>query len=195
MNLPNQLTVLRIFMIPVFMIFALVPFNWGTIDVLGSSIEVQFLIATIVFAVASFTDWLDGVIARNRQIVSNFGKFADPLADKMLVMTALIILVELGLAPSWIVSIIVCRELAVTGLRLLLVEQGGTVMAAALPGKIKTITQMTAIMLLLLDNFPFAFTGIPLDTILLYTCLFFTVYSGIDYFYNARDVFKGTFNS
>jgi len=182
-------------MIPVFMIFALVPFNWGTIDVLGASIETQLLIATIIFAAASFTDWLDGVIARNRQIVSNFGKFADPLADKMLVMTALIILVELGLAPSWVVSIIVSRELAVTGLRLLLVEQGGTVMAAALPGKIKTITQMFAIMLLLLDNFPFAFTGIPVDTLLLYICLFFTVYSGVDYFYNARDVFKGAFNN
>lgn len=194
MNLPNKLTVLRIFMIPLFMILALIPFDWGTIDILGSSIEGQMLAATIVFALASYTDWLDGKIARKHNIVSNFGKFADPLADKMLVMTALIILVELGLAPSWVVAIIVCRELAVTGLRLLLVEQGGTVMAAALPGKIKTVTQMFAIILLLLDNFPFAFTGIPVDQILLYTCLFFTVYSGVDYFYNARHIFKGTLN-
>lgn len=195
MNLPNKLTVLRIFMIPIFMVVALVPFDWGTIDILESSIEGQMLVATIVFALASYTDWVDGKIARKHNIVSNFGKFADPLADKMLVMTALIILVELELAPSWVVAIIVCRELAVTGLRLLLVEQGGTVMAAALPGKIKTVTQMFAIILLLLDNFPFAFTGIPIDQILLYTCLFFTVYSGVDYFYNARHIFEGTFDS
>jgi len=194
MNLPNKLTVLRIFMIPIFLILVVVPFDWGTIEILGSSINVRLLIAMIVFALASITDWLDGKIARERNIVSNFGKFADPLADKMLVMTALILLVDINLAPGWVVSIIVSRELAVTGLRLLLVEQGGTVLAAALPGKIKTVTQMLAIILLLIGNFPFAMTGIRVDLIVLYVSLFFTVYSGIDYFYNARHIFAGTFN-
>ena len=120
---------------------------------------------------------------------TNFGKFADPLADKMLVMTALIVLVELGLAPSWVVAIIVCRELAVTGLRLILIEQGGEVLAAAWPGKIKTVTQMFAIIFLLVDNVPFNLIGIPVASLLLYTCLFFTIYSGVNYFWNARHIF------
>ncbi|SEK26055.1 CDP-diacylglycerol--glycerol-3-phosphate 3-phosphatidyltransferase [Carnobacterium iners] len=192
MNLPNKLTVVRIFMIPIFVIIALAPLNWGVFQLWGSAIEITQLIAAIIFAVASITDWLDGKIARSRGLVTNFGKFADPLADKMLVMTALIILVEQGLASSWIVAIIVCRELAVTGLRLLLVEQGGTVLAAAWPGKIKTMTQMIAIILLLVDNLPFEGLGIPLADIMLYICLFFTIYSGIDYFVKNKIVFKGS---
>ncbi|WP_034550833.1 CDP-diacylglycerol--glycerol-3-phosphate 3-phosphatidyltransferase [Carnobacterium funditum] len=192
MNLPNKLTVVRIFMIPIFVIIALAPLNWGVWQIWGSTIEITQLIAAIIFAVASITDWLDGKIARSRGLVTNFGKFADPLADKMLVMTALIILVGQGLASSWVVAIIVCRELAVTGLRLLLVEQGGTVLAAAWPGKIKTMTQMIAIILLLVDNLPFEGLGIPLADIMLYICLFFTIYSGIDYFVKNSSIFKGS---
>ena len=191
MNLPNQLTVLRIFMIPIFMIVALMPLNWGTIDVVGTSLEISQLVAAIIFAVASITDWLDGKIARKHNLVTNFGKFADPLADKMLVMTAFIVLVEQGKAAAWIVAIIVCRELAVTGLRLLLVEDG-EVMAAAWPGKIKTATQMVAIILLLVNNIPFAGMNLPLDQIMLYTCLIFTIYSGVDYFAKNKHVFKGS---
>ncbi len=192
MNLPNKLTVIRIFMIPVFIIFAVVPMNLGTIDALGVSLPVTQLIATILFAAASITDWLDGKIARANNLVTNFGKFADPLADKMLVMTAFIILVEMGKAPSWVVAIIVCRELAVTGLRLLLVQESGEVLAAAWPGKIKTASQMFAIIFLLLNNLPFAAINIPLDQILLYVCLFFTIYSGVDYFVKNGRVFKGS---
>lgn len=192
MNLPNKLTVVRIFMIPIFVIIALAPLNWGVLQIWGSTVEITQLVAAIIFAVASITDWLDGKIARSRGLVTNFGKFADPLADKMLVMTALIVLVGQGLASSWIVAIIVCRELAVTGLRLLLVEQGGTVLAAAWPGKIKTMTQMIAIILLLVDNLPFEGLGLPLADIMLYICLFFTIYSGIDYFVKNSSVFKGS---
>lgn len=192
MNLPNKLTVVRIFMIPIFVIIALAPLNWGVWHMWGSTVEITQLVAAIIFAVASITDWLDGKIARSRGLVTNFGKFADPLADKMLVMTALIVLVGQGLASSWIVAIIVCRELAVTGLRLLLVEQGGTVLAAAWPGKIKTMTQMVAIILLLVDNLPFEGLGIPLADIMLYICLFFTIYSGIDYFVKNKSIFKGS---
>ena len=181
MNLPNQLTVLRILMIPIFMIVALVPLNWGSLDIIGVNLEVTQLVAAIIFAVASITDWLDGKIARKHNLVTNFGKFADPLADKMLVMTAFIVLVEQGKAAAWIVAIIVCRELAVTGLRLLLVEDG-EVMAAAWPGKIKTATQMVAIILLLINNVPLAAMNFPLDQIMLYTCLIFTIYSGVDYY-------------
>ncbi len=185
---------LRIYMIPLFIILMVVPFNWGAIELLGSTIATSDLIGTIIFAIASFTDWLDGYIARRDNIVTNFGKFADPLADKMLVATAFIILVEKGLAPAWVVAIIISRELAVTGLRLLLVT-GGEVMAAAWPGKIKTMTQMLAIILLFLDNLPFEGLGLPVATIMLYICLFFTVYSGADYFIKNKQVFTDSFDN
>lgn len=188
MNLPNKLTALRILMIPLFMIITLFPFDWGTLAVAQSQIAVNQLIGAIIFAIASFTDWLDGYIARRDGLVTNFGKFADPLADKMLVATAMIVLVGQGLAPSWVVSIIISRELAVTGLRLLLVKEG-EVMAAAWPGKIKTATQMVAIILLFLDNFPFQAIGIPVADIMLYLCLVFTIYSGVDYFIKNKHVF------
>ena len=194
MNLPNKITLFRIFLIPIFIVLVLAPLNLGTLTVFGSDIDIQLLVAAIVFSVASFTDWLDGYLARKMNIVSNFGKFADPLADKMLVMSALILLVELGMAPSWVVAVIVSRELAVTGLRLILVEQGGTVMAAAWPGKIKTNTQMFAIIFLLINDYPFGGLNVSVGTILLYVCLFFTIYSGVNYFYEARDVFSGTFS-
>lgn len=176
-------------MIPVFILILVLPLEWGTVSAMGSVIPVTHLVAAVIFAVASFTDWLDGKIARAQGLVTNFGKFADPLADKMLVMTAFVMLVELGFAPGWVVSIIVCRELAVTGLRLLLVEQGGTVLAAAMPGKIKTFTQMLSIIFLLAGNFPFQSIGLRIDLILLYVCLFFTIYSGADYFIQNKAVF------
>lgn len=190
MNLPNQLTVLRIIMIPIFILVLVLPIDLGTLTVGTTQLENTHLIAAIFFAAASITDWLDGKIARSRGLVTNFGKFADPLADKMLVMTAFIMLVELDKAPGWVVSIIVCRELAVTGLRLLLVEQSGEVMAAAWPGKIKTATQMVAIIFLFLNNIPFSMIGLPIDQIMLYLCLIFTIYSGVDYFIKNTNVFK-----
>ena len=172
-NLPNNLTIARIFAIPVFLL----------IIVLGGHSQTWQIVAAVLFAVASATDWLDGYLARKWHIVSNFGKFADPLADKMLVMAAFIMLVPVDLAPAWVIAVIVCRELAVTGLRLLLVEQGGVVMAAALPGKIKTFTQMLSIIFLLL--------GLTMiGTIFLYICLVATIYSGYDYFAKNMSVFK-----
>ncbi|MGT2865330.1 CDP-diacylglycerol--glycerol-3-phosphate 3-phosphatidyltransferase [Streptococcus fryi] len=173
-NIPNFLTLLRIAMIPVFLI--LTSFS-------GTG---WHMIAALVFAIASFTDFLDGYLARKWQVVTNFGKFADPMADKILVMSAFIMLVGLDLAPAWVSAVIICRELAVTGLRLLLVETGGEVLAAALPGKIKTVTQMLAIILLLCH---FTVVG----QMMLYVSLFFTIYSGYDYFKGAGFLFKGTF--
>ncbi|MDN6195937.1 MAG: CDP-diacylglycerol--glycerol-3-phosphate 3-phosphatidyltransferase [Atopostipes suicloacalis] len=190
MNLPNKLTFLRLLLIPIFILLTAIPFGWGTFEALGSEIPYALLFAMILFVFASLTDLLDGYIARRDNLVTNFGKFADPLADKLLVSAALIMLVGLDRAPAWVVVIIIARELAVTGLRLLLVEEGGTVLAAALPGKIKTVTQMLAVILLLVDNFPFAGAPIPIGESLLYVSLFFTVYSGIDYFYNARHIFR-----
>lgn len=191
MNLPNQLTILRICMIPVFILVVDLPLDWGQLTVGTTSLAITQLVGAIIFALASVTDWLDGKIARSRGLVTNFGKFADPLADKMLVMTAFIMLVGQGKAPAWVIAIIVCRELAVTGLRLLLVEDG-EVMAAAWPGKVKTATQMIAIILLFINNIPFNLINVPLDQIMLYACLIFTIYSGVDYFIKNRGVFKGS---
>ncbi|ULQ48950.1 CDP-diacylglycerol--glycerol-3-phosphate 3-phosphatidyltransferase [Liquorilactobacillus nagelii] len=193
MNLPNKLTVLRIFLIPVFMVVLLAPLNWGSITTGGTVVPWAQIVGAIIFAVASITDFADGQIARRQHLVTNFGKFADPLADKMLVMTAFIILVSLGKVPAWVAAIIVCRELAVTGLRLIVVENDGEVIAAAMPGKIKTMTQMLSIIFLFLNDVFFAAVNIPIGEILLYICLFFTVYSGIDYFVNSRSVFADSF--
>lgn len=195
MNLPNKLTFLRLLLIPFFVILTVVPLEWGTVELLGSQMELELLLAALIFVGASFTDWLDGYIARRDNLVTNFGKFADPLADKLLVSAALIVLVELGLAPAWVVVIIISREFAVTGLRLLLVEEGGTVLSAAWPGKIKTVTQLLSITFLLVDDFPLGWTGLPIGEILLYIALFFTIYSGFDYFYNARHLFQDTLHS
>lgn len=189
LNLPNKLTIFRIIMIPVFMIFVSIPASGSGTQVLGSEWHWQFVVAAVIFAVASFTDWLDGYIARRDNIVTNFGKFADPLADKMLVATAFIALVGIDLAPAWLVSIIIMRELAVTGLRLLLVERG-TVMAAGGAGKLKTFTQMLSIIFLLIGDFPFAFLPFSIGQILLYLALIFTIYSGVDYFVKNKAVFS-----
>ncbi|WP_208422271.1 CDP-diacylglycerol--glycerol-3-phosphate 3-phosphatidyltransferase [Latilactobacillus fragifolii] len=193
MNLPNKLTMFRIILIPIFTLVLVLDVPATAVMVAGTSIPVSAIMATVIFIVASLTDLLDGKIARSQHLVTNFGKFADPLADKLLVMTAFIFLVALDQAPAWVVAIIIWRELAVTGLRLLLSE-GGEVMAAAMPGKIKTTTQMLAIILLLLNNVFFNNIGVPLAQIMLYVCLFFTVYSGTDYFIKNRGVFKDSFS-
>lgn len=193
MNLPNKLTVLRILLVPIFMLALLLPLNWGFLIVAGTVIPMQNFVGALIFAIASITDFIDGQIARKQHLVTNFGKFADPLADKMLVMTAFIILVQMGKVPAWIAAIIVCRELAVTGLRLIVVENNGEVMAAKMPGKIKTASQMFSIIFLFLNNVFFENIQVPIGQILLYVCLIFTVYSGIEYFYNARAIFADSF--
>ncbi|MBU3851166.1 MAG: CDP-diacylglycerol--glycerol-3-phosphate 3-phosphatidyltransferase [Candidatus Paralactobacillus gallistercoris] len=192
MNLPNKLTMFRIFLIPIFTLVLAMPWQWGQVNVGGTTIPVTAIVATLIFIIASLTDFADGQIARRRHLVTNFGKFADPLADKILVMTAFIFLVKMGSVPAWVAAIIIWRELAVTGLRLLLSE-GGEVMAAAMPGKIKTTTQMLAIIFLLLNNIGFAAIHLPFAQIMLYVCLFFTIYSGCDYFYKNRHVFADSF--
>lgn len=123
MNLPNKLTIVRLIIIPFFLILMVVPFDWGSVTFWGATIPVAELIAAILFIAATITDNLDGRIARRDHLVTNFGKFADPLADKLLVMTAFIVLTGQGVVPSWVTAIIIWRELSVTGLRLLLVEQ------------------------------------------------------------------------
>ncbi|MFB4167425.1 CDP-diacylglycerol--glycerol-3-phosphate 3-phosphatidyltransferase [Virgibacillus sp. JSM 102003] len=181
MNIPNKITLSRIFLIPIFIILLSVPFNWGVWNIGESSLPVSHLAAAILFIVASTTDWVDGYYARKYNLVTNLGKFLDPLADKLLVATALILLVELGLAPAWVTIIIISREFAITGLRLVAAGEG-VVLAAGSMGKLKTVTQMIAIAALLLHNFPFSYMGLPFATIMLYVALFFTILSGYDYF-------------
>lgn len=177
MNLANKITIFRIFLVPVFML------------VLYSNINHSTYIAALIFIIASLTDTLDGYIARSKNMITNFGKFVDPLADKILVSAALISLVELGKVPGWVVVVIIAREFAISGFRIIAASEGITIAASPL-GKIKTITQLLAIILLLLNNFPFYLLNLPIDTILLYISLFFTVVSGIDYIYKNRSTLK-----
>lgn len=185
MNIPNRITVSRILLIPVFMVIMLVDFNWGEITLFGADMPIAHLIGGLIFIIASLTDWVDGYYARKYNLVTTLGKFLDPLADKLLVSAALIILVELGFAPSWIVIIIISREFAVTGLRLVLAGEGEVVAAGNL-GKLKTTAQILAIAALLLHDMIFTLIGVPFGMIMLYIALIFTVWSGWDYFYANR---------
>jgi CDP-diacylglycerol---glycerol-3-phosphate 3-phosphatidyltransferase len=187
MNIPNQITVSRVIMIPIFVIFMLIDFGWGDVTFLGATIPVGHLAGAIIFILASVTDFIDGYYARKYNLVTNMGKFLDPLADKLLVAAALIILVDLGYAPAWVVIVILSREFAVTGLRAIL-AQGGEVVAAKQLGKIKMWTQIVAISALLLHNVFFEMFSIPFATIMLYVAMFFTIWSGWDYFYANRRV-------
>lgn len=182
MNLANKLTIFRIILVPIFMIFLLFDIKYG-----------QYISAGI-FVIASITDTLDGHIARSRNLVTKFGKFMDPLADKVLVSAALISLTEMGEVSAWITVIIISRELAVTGLRVLAASEG-IVLAASKWGKIKTATQMVGITLVLLNNFPFNLINIPVDNILIWLATVFTIISGYDYFSKNKNVFISSSNN
>ncbi len=169
MNLPNKLTMLRIFMIPVFVLLVLLPIPHG--DIWGCA----------VFVLASITDALDGNIARSRGLVTNFGKFADPLADKMLVGSALICLVGLGRLPAWAFVIILCRDFAVDGIRLMAVEKG-EVIAASVWGKLKTTFQMIMVTWLLLASLSWSHPFYDIIAwLLIIIAVGLTVWSGYDY--------------
>lgn len=189
MNLPNKLTISRILLIPIFILILSLPLDFGSWEIGTGSLPVHHFIAALLFIIASATDWVDGYYARKYNLITNLGKFLDPLADKLLVSAALIMLVQLDMAAAWIVIVIISREFAVTGLRLVAAGEG-IVLAAGNMGKLKTATQMLAIIILLLHDFPFSYLNIPVGTLMLNLALFFTVVSGIDYFYKNWHVMR-----
>lgn len=147
MNLPNKLTIFRIILVPIMVIIPILNIQGNFIN-----IPISFWIINVIFAIASYTDHLDGKLARKNDQITTFGKFADPLADKILVLSAMLILVESGKIPAWIPIIVLVREFVVSGYRLIAVEKGGKVIAANIWGKIKTFTQMIGIILMFLSN-------------------------------------------
>ncbi|MCP8616454.1 CDP-diacylglycerol--glycerol-3-phosphate 3-phosphatidyltransferase [Salirhabdus salicampi] len=191
MNIPNRITLSRIFLIPLFIFLLAYPFEWGAMNIGESDLPVSHFVAALIFIFASATDWVDGYYARKYNLVTNLGKFLDPLADKLLVSAAFILLVELGQAPAWVVIVIISREFAITGLRLVASGEG-IVLAASQMGKWKTTIQIIAIATLLLHNFPFSYIGFPFATISLYAALIITVVSGVDYFIKNWHVMRGS---
>ena len=177
MNLPNKLTTFRVILIPFFVFFMLAPNMTG----------INHYIAAAIFIVASLTDLLDGKIARKYNLVTNFGKFMDPLADKLLVCSAMICLIELDRLAAWIVIVIIAREFIISGFRLV-ASDNGVVIAASYWGKFKTTFQMLMVIVLILDiQMPFFQI---LGTVLTYVALILTVVSLIDYIVKNKDVLK-----
>lgn len=214
MNIPNKLTVFRMILVIIMMLVPIVDSLFGIAgEFLG--VPVSFWIMNVIFIVASITDKLDGTLARKWNQVTTFGKFLDPIADKILVLAALIILVEYSKIPSWIPIIILIREFMVSGYRLIAVEKGGNVIPASIWGKIKTVTQMLAIICCFIDKFSFgnfiyrvsseqqmleSSVGIYmnnlqfginiLSTSLLVICVIATIFSGWNYLKGGKELFK-----
>ena len=214
MNLANKLTIFRVILVPIFVIVGYL----GTIGFITGEwlgIPTSFWIMNIIFIIASITDKLDGYIARSRNQVTTFGKFLDPLADKILVLSALVMLVEFDKIPAWIPIIVLTREFLVSGYRLIAVEKCGKVIAASIWGKLKTVTQMVAIILVFVDKFNFfnfmiantnkaeamassiqiymtsgeIFLNVITSVIMLVSVVA-TIFSGYDYLKNGKDLFK-----
>ena len=176
MNLPNKLTMLRVILVPVFMVFAAL----GRIGTAEYD-PVMHLRAGVVFAAASFTDFLDGYLARKYHLVTDFGKFMDPLADKCLVTAAMLWFVEIGQMPAWALLVVIIREFGVSGLRMVAADKG-RVIAAGWSGKVKTASTMVCIVLM--------FLPIPAELNLACVAVIVvtTIYSGVEYFVKNRDV-------
>ena len=198
MNTPNKLTIFRILLVPIMVIISLINIP---VEILG--IPLKFIIMDIIFIIGALTDKLDGYLARKNNQITNFGKFLDPIADKILVISAMLILVEANKLPAWIPIIIITREFAVSGYRLIAVEQNGKVIAANMWGKLKTVTQMIAISLAFLDVNSFgdvflkeltvpAFILNLIVTILMIICTIATIFSGYEYLKGGKDILKDT---
>ena len=196
MNLANKLTIFRIILVPIMMLVPAFGLNqelWG--------IPLTYLIIDLIFIIASITDKLDGYIARSRNQITTFGKFLDPIADKILVIVAMLMLVDSGKIPYWIPAIVVIREFMVSGYRLVAVQKNGNVIAASIWGKIKTATQMVGLILAFVDKNVFGaiftsnLTGFDfalnlIVTIMLSISVLATIVSGVDYLKGSKELFK-----
>ena len=196
MNLANKLTIFRIILVPIMII---VPFLGIQGEFVG--VPITCIILDLIFIIASITDKLDGYIARSRNQITTFGKFLDPIADKVLVVTAMLLLIEMGRLPAWIPAIVVFREFIVSGYRLVAVQSDGKVIAASIWGKLKTVTQMIAIILAFIDIneygaiFSGNLTGISfglnlVTTIMMTISVIATIFSGWNYIKNGKELLK-----
>ena len=198
MNLPNKLTIFRILLVPIMVI---IPFLGLDNIYTNSMVSLTWIVVEIIFIIASITDKLDGYIARSRNQITTFGKFLDPIADKILVLAAMIMLVEANRLPAWIPIIVLFREFIVSGYRLVAVGNNGNVIAASIWGKLKTVTQMCALILAIVDmNAYGAFIKGGLEgfslilnvcaTVLMTVSVIATIFSGWDYIKHGKDLFK-----
>lgn len=196
MNLPNKLTIFRILLVPLIVIIPFFHIKGAFIGV-----PIEYLVILILFIIASITDKLDGSIARSRNQITTFGKFLDPLADKILVLSVMVMLVEFNKIPAWIPIIVLAREFIVSGYRLVAAQKNGEVIAANIWGKVKTTTQMIAIPLALIDRYSFAafidsnLTGGYLfmnivSTLFMLVAVISTIFSGWTYLKNSKELLK-----
>jgi CDP-diacylglycerol---glycerol-3-phosphate 3-phosphatidyltransferase len=186
-NLPNRITLARIFLVPIVAFFLLVELHLKPLTIGNYSISYNQVFALLLFILAASTDSLDGYIARKRKLVTNLGKLLDPLADKLLLAAVMISLTYLHKLDAWVTIVIISREWAVTGLRQVALLEGA-VLAASKWGKWKTVLQITMVIVILLNNFPFNFIDLRIDLIVIWASVLITVYSGIDYFVKNKDL-------
>jgi CDP-diacylglycerol--glycerol-3-phosphate 3-phosphatidyltransferase len=195
MNLPNRLTIFRIVLIPLIILIYLFPY--ASFGIEPAVIQAGFvrissvnLAALVFYAIASFTDFLDGHIARKRNLITTFGKFADPIADKLLTTSMFLLFVSRGIIPVVPVIIMTARDIVVDGCRMV-ASVNGKVVAAGMMGKLKTVLQMLTIALILLNNFPFELWGLPVTEIMLWFAAFVSLSSGMQYFSQMKeDIFE-----
>ncbi len=199
MNLPNKLTVFRIILVPIMVIIPYLSIQGTVLD-----IPIELLIIDAIFIIASITDKLDGYLARKNNQITTFGKFLDPIADKILVLAAMIMLVEINKIPAWIPIIILFREFVVSGYRLIASQKGGEVIAASIWGKLKTVTQMVTIIAMFIDKYSFGdfcsnirinmttgeYIFNVLTTIMMLICVVSTIFSGYEYLKNGKELLK-----
>lgn len=198
MNLANKLTIFRMILVPVMVVFAYLPIEGNAF---GTLIPITMVIMDAIFIIASITDKLDGYIARSRNQVTTFGKFLDPLADKILVLAAMVILVEKAKLPAWVPIIVLAREFIVSGFRLVAAEKGGLVIAASIWGKLKTVTQMIAIIFMFVDIgtfFEFMSGNLSgtyliiniISSVVMTISVVATIFSGMDYLLKGKEILK-----